>query len=143
METLKKFKTLIIVVVVVIIAFIAYSQLKPASPTTGQSSVVRQTGTTGSTGATDGPSKGFATQLLAIQNIKFKTTLFSDQVYLSLDDFSRDLIPQPTGRPNPFAPLGQNDIEFVSTDTSSVTGTGFTITSQGTTTPSKKAPTNR
>jgi hypothetical protein len=53
----------------------------------------------------DGPGKEFVTQLLAIQNIKFNLQFFNDPVFRGLQDWSREILPQESGRPNPFAPL--------------------------------------
>ncbi|MEN9649810.1 MAG: hypothetical protein RL094_777 [Candidatus Parcubacteria bacterium] len=136
MATLSKFKYLILIVILVVIAFLAYTKFMPASSATSSNALVRtsQTASTGgNTSASEGPGREFVNQLLAIQNIRFNVDIFSDPAYLSLVDFSRELIPQPAGRPNPFAPLGQNDTEVSASGSST---NGFTISAQGTTTAS-------
>lgn len=102
-------KKISIIVVVIILAFIAYSYLISGNKQSS-SGVSKQAVTTTSTAspgsaALDGPGKDFVTQLLAIQNIKFNLDLFNDPVFKGLQDYHRDLVPQDTGRPNPFAPL--------------------------------------
>ncbi|MBV9349871.1 MAG: hypothetical protein JO026_03900 [Patescibacteria group bacterium] len=44
--------------------------------------------------------------LLTLKNIRLDNSLFADPAYQSLQDFGKDLVPEPVGRPNPFAPLG-------------------------------------
>lgn len=41
--------------------------------------------------------------------IRLDTSLFDDPVYLSLNNFSVPIPPQPFGRRNPFAPSGANN----------------------------------
>lgn len=45
--------------------------------------------------------------LLSLKTIDIDTTLFSDDRFKSLTDFSVELIKQPVGRPNPFLPIGR------------------------------------
>ncbi|MFA6158779.1 MAG: hypothetical protein WC763_04140 [Candidatus Paceibacterota bacterium] len=40
-----------------------------------------------------------------LKAIRLDTTIFSDPVFRSFFDFSTQLVDQPKGRPNPFAPL--------------------------------------
>ncbi len=44
--------------------------------------------------------------LLELKAITLTDAIFSDEVFQSLQDFSKDLVSEPVGRPNPFAPLG-------------------------------------
>jgi hypothetical protein len=44
--------------------------------------------------------------LLSLKTIDIDITLFSDDRFKSLTDFSVELIKQPVGRPNPFLPIG-------------------------------------
>lgn len=122
-------KKIIIIVLVIALAFGVYAYFFSNSATTSSSGVTKQAVSTASTGASgsavlDGPGKEFVTQLLAIQNIKFNLQLFADPVFQGLQDWSRELIPQESGRPNPFAPLdnqtgSQSDLTSFSGDISS------------------------
>lgn len=119
-------KTIIIIVVVIILAFAGYGFLISGQKKTSTSGVTKQAVTTGSatpsnSTALDGPGKEFVTQLLAIQNIKFNLQLFADPVFQGLQDWSREILPQETGRPNPFAPL-EGDSSSVSSGGSSFSG---------------------
>lgn len=104
-------KKIIIIVVIVILAFVGYAIMisgkkkESASGVTKQSVSTTPAGQTSNTATLDGPGKEFVTQLLAIQNIKFNLQFFSDPVFRGLQDWSREILPQESGRPNPFAPL--------------------------------------
>ena len=45
--------------------------------------------------------------LLELRSITLDTTIFSDTRFQSLEDFSQDIVAEPVGRTNPFAPLGE------------------------------------
>lgn len=104
-------KKISIVIGVIVLAFIGYSYMISGSKQGSSTGVTKQSVSSSQTGSPtgstqlDGPGKEFVTQLLAIQNIKFNLTLFKDPVFMGLQDYSRELIPQESGRPNPFAPL--------------------------------------
>lgn len=101
-------KKLIIGIIVVVLLFVGYGMLKggdSSKPATGD---LTRTTTSRSASNTDvsAPGKQFVSQLLAIQNIRFNTSLFQDAAFDYLQDFSRELIEQDVGRENPFAPIG-------------------------------------
>lgn len=43
--------------------------------------------------------------LLALRAVTLDGTIFNDPAFLSLKDFGTQIVPEPAGRPNPFAPL--------------------------------------
>lgn len=43
--------------------------------------------------------------LLQLRSISLSGTIFSDPAFQSLQDFGREIVPEPAGRSNPFAPL--------------------------------------
>ena len=43
--------------------------------------------------------------LLALRAVKLDASIFSDTAFMSLKDFSTQIVPEPVGRANPFAPL--------------------------------------
>lgn len=141
LATLSKFKGLIIGVVIVVLAFLAYSQFFAKKGASTDAPLARIDTSAKSSNQIEGAAgREFVIQLLAIQSIHFNTQFFSDPAYLSLHDFSRPLVDQPKGRPNPFAPLGE-DTGSIGTSTSSgpftapdITNTGFVKTSEGTST---------
>lgn len=60
----------------------------------------------------EGNQKGreILTLLADLKKITLDESVFSDPVFRSLKDISVELIPEPKGRPNPFAPLGKDAI---------------------------------
>ena len=130
-------KKISIIVVVIILAFIAYSYFISGNSSQSGTGVSKQavTNTSAATpgsAALDGPGKDFVTQLLAIQNIKFNLDLFSDPVFKGLHDDHRDLVPQESGRPNPFAPL-DGDTSGAADGTVSANGGAFSAYGMSTT----------
>ena len=43
--------------------------------------------------------------LLTLRAVKLDGTIFADPAFMALRDFSTQIIPEPAGRPNPFAPI--------------------------------------
>ena len=43
--------------------------------------------------------------LLQLRSVKLDGTIFGDPAFTALQDFSTPIVPEPVGRPNPFAPL--------------------------------------
>jgi len=62
-----------------------------------------------------GPDQDLVATLLALRAVKLDGSLFSDPGFQSLKDFSTAIVPEPIGRPNPFAPLGSNIVINAST----------------------------
>ena len=44
--------------------------------------------------------------LATLRGIELDGSIFEDPAFRSLEDFSRELVPEPVGRENPFAPVG-------------------------------------
>ena len=97
----EKTKNIIIIIVLVIAVFIAYSVLfkkdkgadllisQSVSGVDAESTVVRE----------------FLALLNTLNNLSLDTSIFRDSVFNSLRDESVQLIDEPRGRRNPFAPL--------------------------------------
>ncbi len=66
----------------------------------GSSSLLGSSGGTG----TSADSEVVST-LLQLRSITLSGAIFSDPLFASLRDFSTDIIPEPAGRPDPFAPI--------------------------------------
>ncbi|MEK7098321.1 MAG: hypothetical protein AAB908_00305 [Patescibacteria group bacterium] len=45
------------------------------------------------------------TILLQLRAVSLSGTIFTDPAFMSLQDFGSEIVPEPVGRPNPFAPL--------------------------------------
>lgn len=120
MEILKKYKTAIIIIIVLVAAFVAYTYLYPSG--SSSDSLISKTDVNGL--QSSGPSgQEFVTQLLTLNKLAFKTEIFNDPVFNSLQDFSQALIPQEAGRPNPFSPLDFGAIPTSISSTSPSAGT--------------------
>ena len=103
-ETLKKYKTVLIILIVVIIAFIGYSMFftgggNNGSVLTSQSASVR-----------GGGDNELLILLVNLKSITLNDALFNDRAFKDLVDFGQQLVPEPTGRQNPFAPVGSDSI---------------------------------
>ena len=61
------------------------------------------------------PDQDLVQTLLALRAVKLDGAVFSDPGFQSLKDFSTQIVPEPVGRPNPFAPL--NATVVVTTNT--------------------------
>jgi hypothetical protein len=55
-------------------------------------------------GATPDSSNAILTALNTLEGIHLNVGFFNDPVYLSLQDFTQQITPEPLSRPNPFAP---------------------------------------
>lgn len=118
-------KKIIIIVVVVVLAFIGYSFLISGNSSKSGSGVTKQNvaNTTSALASPtlDGPGKEFVSQLLAIKTIKFNLDFFKDEVFRGLQDWTREILPQESGRPNPFAPLDSDSSLTISSLSNSQT----------------------
>ena len=79
-----------------------------------------------STGTASDPNTAvgqeFLTLLLNVKNINLNDAIFTDPAFISLRDSSITLVQDGTeGRPNPFAPIGAEDIQTVPTPTDGTT----------------------
>jgi len=63
----------------------------------------------------NGPDQDLVATLLALRSVKLDGSLFSDPGFENLKDFSTAIVPEPIGRPNPFAPLGGSVLISTST----------------------------
>lgn len=62
----------------------------------------------------DGGTTAAGLDLLAlsarIRSIELDNSIFEDPAFKALRDFGQDLVPEPKGRRNPFAPIGSRDV---------------------------------
>ena len=63
----------------------------------------------------DTPDQDLVATLIALRAVKLDGSLFSDPGFQSLRDFSTPIVPEPVGRPDPFAPLGNSVVINAST----------------------------
>jgi hypothetical protein len=98
MHFLKQYQAVIGLVAVVAAAFIAYTIFfaHPAEPALTQTSVAT---------SQDAVDQQLIALLLTLHGIKLDASLFDNPKFKSLKDYGKELVPEPVGRPNPFAPL--------------------------------------
>lgn len=49
------------------------------------------------------------TLLLELNSLELNATIFENPLFQQLQDFSQELVPEPVGRNNPFAPVGSDE----------------------------------
>ncbi len=94
---LKKYQIPILVAILVIGGFIAYSYFFTSKPQAALTATAPQNAS--------GVDDDLISLLAQLKTIRLDGSFFSDPVYQSLQDFSQQLVPEPVGRPDPFAPL--------------------------------------
>jgi hypothetical protein len=99
MSIIGKYQNFIMVGVVVVAAFIGYSYFFTGK----EEPVLEKQAVTGIKNPVD---QELIALLLQLRGIKLDDGIFSDPVFLSLQDFSQELVPEPVGRVNPFSAYG-------------------------------------
>jgi hypothetical protein len=74
--------------------------------------------------------------LLELRAVSLSGTIFSDPAFLQLQDFGKAIVPEPVGRPNPFAPL-PGQAAAAAAAAASATGSRTATSSSATTTPAR------
>ncbi len=107
MNILKENKGILIVVIIVIALLVWYSMSNQSD-----SSSDRILSTTSSEHLVD--DRELLQILTNMEKIRLDGRIFESDVYLSLQDFSRSIVPEPIGRPDPFAPLEAIEVTITS-----------------------------
>ena len=100
MKLLKKYKTILIVIVVVVVGGMAYNSYFGGEG----GSILTSDLTSGSESAVSAADTDLLTLLLDIRSVKLDDSIFSEETFRSLEDFSQEIVPEPIGRENPFIP---------------------------------------
>lgn len=134
-----KIKNIIIIVAIVLALILIYVWVTGSS--SDQSNLISSSGTSlpgiddSATGAgvVNGSSvaakdaENFLTLLLNVKNVKMDVSIFTDSAFASLRDSSIILTPDGTeGRPNPFAPLGKDNVVAPANNTDANAANGAT-----------------
>ena len=97
MTFLSQHKLIAIVVAIIVASGVWYGlSAPPASP---------DLITTPAPGATNLAGQDLVATLLTLRAVKLDGTIFNDPSFMALKDFSTEIVPEPVGRVNPFAPL--------------------------------------
>lgn len=109
-----KTKQILIIVLILIVAFVGYqmffSTKDTGTSTLSTSAVAKQT-------IVDGAQ--LYSTLKNLLEVKLEGTIFSNETFKSLVDYGVTIQDQPVGRPNPFAPIG-NDSSLQAAATTSI-----------------------
>ena len=92
---------LVIILGVVVVAAVAWWAISGGSAPS--SSLVTNESAAGVGGNV--ADQNLITTLLALRTVKLDGAIFSEQTFKALKDFSTQIVPEPVGRANPFAPL--------------------------------------
>lgn len=100
MNLITKYKNILTVGAIVLAAFVAYSVfLKPDTEAPLTATEVNT--------AQSAVDQELIALLSQLRSISLDVAIFSDEQFKSLKDFSQEIVPEPVGRPNPFAPLSR------------------------------------
>lgn len=97
---LTKYKSVLFFILAVAVLYGGY-QFFLAPPNEAALTVVTE-------GPVSGPDQELIALLLELRGISLDGVLFEDPVFRSLEDFGKELVSEPVGRINPFAPLGSS-----------------------------------
>ncbi|QQR82874.1 hypothetical protein IPJ70_02075 [Candidatus Campbellbacteria bacterium] len=115
----EKYKKIIGIVLGILVLFVVYMVFKPKAE-------APLSATTTAAAALSGQDSELLALLSQLNAIKLNGAFFTDQLFLSLTDFSVNLAPEPRQRPNPFAPIGSDGVSAnTQQGTSSVAKTGL------------------
>lgn len=101
-DIILKHKFIAVIVLLVVIAGAWYGLSGSSSPSPDLVS------TTPSSGSAD---QTLVETLLTLRTVSLSGTIFSDPAFESLKDFGTQIVSEPVGRPNPFAPLSSSVIQ--------------------------------
>ena len=96
MDFIKKYQTIVLFIAVVVVLFGAYQFFFATSDDAALQVTVTEAA---------GPDQDLVALLFQLKGIRLDNSLFADPLFQSLKDFGRDLVSEPIGRVNPFAPL--------------------------------------
>ncbi|TSC67037.1 MAG: hypothetical protein G01um101472_556 [Parcubacteria group bacterium Gr01-1014_72] len=97
-------KNLLIIAGLIVLAALAYFYFRDAVEVPEGTATL--TGELGGGGSASQLTADLVPLILQLQSIKLNRAFFDDSVFKSLRDITIELLRQPVGRPNPFAPVG-------------------------------------
>ncbi|MDP2650411.1 MAG: hypothetical protein Q8P16_02490 [bacterium] len=98
LNIIKKNKIIFIVLVLVIAGFLWFG-LSDREPQTSTGLLTSQTNT-----EISASEQEILKLLLDMRSIRLDSAVFGNPAFATLQDFGREIVPEPVGRPNPFAP---------------------------------------
>ncbi|PIP86707.1 hypothetical protein COV42_02595 [Candidatus Campbellbacteria bacterium CG11_big_fil_rev_8_21_14_0_20_44_21] len=97
-----RYRNVILAVAIAVLVFFLYKTFLSNS---GEKRVLLGTDSADNDGSA-ASGREFLTTLLELRSLELDESIFSDRAFVILRDFSREVSPQPSGRPNPFAEIG-------------------------------------
>jgi hypothetical protein len=100
----KKYKNIILIIVIAVVIFFVYTKFFSSSDQQSNDLLL----VAGSGRAVEEVATGreFLSILLELRSLRLDESIFEDELFLVLKDFSQEVSPQPAGRPNPFLNIG-------------------------------------
>lgn len=101
MDLFKENKALV-GIAVIIVALLGWYMLSQSDGSSSSGSLITSTSANSATSAGD---RDLLQTLVNMRNIRLDGHIFESPTFLSLQDFSRSIVPEPVGRPDPFEPV--------------------------------------
>ena len=98
MNFLSHHKTVLLIALGVAVGIGAWWGLSGSAPS---NSLITTQGSSGATIA----DKSLVDTLLQLRSVSLGGSIFSDPAFMTLKDLGTQIVPEPVGRPNPFAPV--------------------------------------
>lgn len=108
---------LILILVVIIVAGVWYGM--SGGGTAEEQLLTTETVNDSGSPTEDTADRDLVETLLTLRAITLSGTIFADPAFRTLQDFGTTIVPEPVGRPNPFAPLGRSQAATQQTTTGS------------------------
>ncbi|MCH7529730.1 hypothetical protein IIB50_01280 [Patescibacteria group bacterium] len=99
---MKKMRNILFILLTLAVAFAIYSYFFTGDRSTTSLLVSEQI----NTGGESSVERELLVLLLELRSVELTGNIFDSLSFKSLTDFGQELIPEPVGRPNPFAPIG-------------------------------------
>lgn len=104
MEWISQHKIPFAILVIVVIGGVWFGLSGSAAP---EDTLLTTTLTTGGSPTQDNANQELVASLLALRSVSLSGTILQDPAFQSLRDFGTEIVAEPVGRPNPFAPLSR------------------------------------
>jgi hypothetical protein len=105
MQWIMQHKLMFIIVIVLLALGVWYGLSQSGTP-----APLLTSSTPSGSPSTDAANQQLVSTLLTLRAVTLNGTIFTDPAFLSLQDFSTNIVPEPVGRSNPFAPLASSTV---------------------------------
>lgn len=98
-----KYKNIFLIIIIAALLYFLYTYFFDSQD--GDKPLVSSTHNTSQSALV---GKEFLATLLELRSLDLDSTIFEERFFVILRDFSQEVEPQPAGRPNPFAEIGND-----------------------------------